>query len=227
MKKGLFILTMVFFSMLALCSCGEPSDQVFVSSVGDNPDEKQSDYVVNVDDSFNTGVKIDDTKKTLSPEEADFRNLKWGMTKDEVTYAQGSGYRETDENTLYYTRVREEGFPADAEYTFNDGKLVQGMFFITQNKEDKPISVDDFVELVEALSERFGEPKVADLVYANEEDRTDDPARQVGLVKQGLLQFRTGWMLEDTELRVVMFPRNGEACIGLQYKQAGAEVPAE
>lgn len=227
MKKGLFILTMVF-SMLALSACGgEPSDQIDVSSVGDDPNEKQADYVVNIDDSFNTGVKIDDTKKTLSPEEADFRSLKWGMTKDEVTYAEGSGYRELDENRLYYTRVREEGFPADAEYTFNEGKLVQGMFFITENKEDKEIGVDDFVELVESLRARFGEPKIADLIYKNEEDRTDDEARQVGLVKQGLLQFRTGWMLEGTELRVVMFPRNGEACIGLQYRQAGAEVPAE
>lgn len=227
MKKGLFILTMVF-SVFALSACGgEPSDQIAVSSVGDNPDEKQADYVVNIDDSFNTGVKIDDTKKTLSPEEADFRNLKWGMTKDEVAYAQGSGYRELSENKMYYTRVREEGFPADAEYTFNEGKLVQGMFFITHGKTDKPVEIADYMELVNALKNRFGEPKIADFVYGNAEDKTDDEGQQLWLIKNGKLQLRTGWILENTELRIVMFPRNGEACIGLQYKQAGAEVPAE
>ena len=221
MKKKIFLLTTISLTLL-LSACGDSTE--YVETNGEI-EEKQSDYVVNIDDSFNSGVEIDDTKKTLSAEEADFRNLKWGMTKDEVSYAQGTGYREPDENTMYYTRLREEGFPADAEYTFNDGKLVQGIFYITENKSEAPISVEDFMELVNSLKERFGEPKIADLVYTNEGDATDDTQKQLELVKQGLLQFRTGWMLDGTELRVVMFPRNGEACIGLQYRQAGAEVP--
>ena len=224
MKKNIFLLITVSLALL-LSACGQSTE--VKAPKGDKYEEKQADYVVNIDDSFNSGVKIDDTKKTLSAEEADFRNLKWGMTKDEVSYAQGTGYREPDENTMYYTRLREEGFPADAEYTFNDGKLVQGIFYITENKTEAPIAVEDFMELVNSLKERFGEPKIADLVYTNEEDTTDDTQKQLELVKQGLLQFRTGWMLEGTELRVVMFPRNGEACIGLQYRQAGAEIPAK
>ncbi len=223
MKKNIFLLTTISL-MLLLSACGDSTEY---EGKNGEIEEKQADYVVNIDDSFNTGVELDDTKKTLSAEEADFRNLKWGMTKDEVSYAQGTGYREPDENTMYYTRLREEGFPADAEYTFNDGKLVQGIFYITENKTDAPIAVEDFMELVNSLKERFGEPQIADLVYKKEEDTTDDPLKQLELVKQGLLQFRTGWILEDTELRVVLFPRNGEACIGLQYRQAGAEIPAK
>lgn len=227
MNKRIFAVVMAINALL-LCSCGQTSQKVKVSDGSlDVIEEQQSDYVVNIDDSFNTGLVIDDTKKTLSPEEADFRNLKWGMTKDEVAYAQGSGYREPSENKMYYTRLREEDFPADAEYTFKDGKLVQGIFFISQNKSDEPISVDDYVELVESLKSRFGDPQVINLVYSNPADETEDKEKQLELVKTGKLQFRTGWLLDDTELRVVMFPENGGVSIGLQYKQVGAEVPAE
>ncbi len=227
MKKNIFAITLVL-STLLLCSCGGTTGEVEVSDGSlDFEEEQQSDYVVNIDDSFNTGLVIDDTKKTLSPEEADFRNLKWGMTKEEVAYAQGNGYREPSENKMYYTRLREEEFPADAEYTFKDGKLVQGIFFISQNKSDKSISVDDYVELVESLKKRFGDPQVANLVYSNPEDETEDKTVQLELVKTGKLQFRTGWLLDDTELRVVMFPENDGVSIGLQYKQAGVEIPAE
>lgn len=226
MKKNLFVLT-IAISMLLLSSCGGTVDSGPKQSKVGQETEKQVEDVVKTDNSFNTGEKVDETKKKLSVEEADFRSLKWGMTKDEVQYYEGTGYRETDENTMYYTRVREEDFPADAEYKFVDGKLAQGIFYITHNKSNNAIAVEDFMELVESLKTRFGDPKIADLVYVDEADKTEDTKVQLELVKQGLLQFRTGWMLEDTELRVVMFPRNGEACIGLQYKQAGVEVPAE
>lgn len=224
MKKFLFVATIIS-SLVLLSSCGGTS----TSSEGQKYDlsgEEIEDVVVS-DNSFSTGEKVDESRKSLSVEESDFRSLKWGMTKDEVQTYEGTGYREPDENTMYYTRVREEGFPADAEYTFTDGKLVQGIFYITENKSDNPISVDDYMELVNSLRARFGEPSIADLVYTNKSDTTEDAAQQLELVKQGLLQFRTGWLLEDTELRVVMFPKGGTACIGLQYKQTGAQVPAQ
>ena len=222
MKKRLFFITLILV-VLVLSSCGGTSDTVTISSDGEVV-EQHDDYVVKIDDSFNTGMEVDNTKNTLSPEEADFRNLKWGMTIDEVSYAQGGGYSKPKENVMYYLRVREEGFPADAEYTFKDEKLVQGIFFISQDKADEPVDIADYVELVESLKARFGDPQIANLVYANDEDKTEDTAVQLELVKEGKLQFRTGWLLDDTELRVVMFPRNGGACIGLQYKQAGVEI---
>lgn len=227
MKKSLFIFVLVAgMSLLTACGGGDGVSKLS-SKVGQKQEEQQSDYVVALDDSFDTGIELDDTKKKLSVEEANFRSLKWGMTKDEVQYYEGTGFREPDENKMYYTRVREEEFPADAEYTFVDGKLAQGMFFITQNKADKPVTVKDFYELVGSFQKRFGEPKIADLVYVNEEDKTDDEKEQLELVKQGLLQFRTGWMLEDTELRVVLYSNNGQAQIGLQYKDPNVQVPVQ
>lgn len=217
MKKKLLCLTAVL--CLLLSSCGEGNV--------DTEADGQADYIVNIDESFNSGIELDDSKKLLSAEEADFRSLKWGMTRDEVAYAEGNSYREIDANTIYYTRVREEGFPADAEYKFTDSGLVQGVFYIKNNKDDKAVTVDDYNELVSSLKERFKEPEMSDEVYTNQEDKTDDKAKQLKLIESGELQLRTKWTIDDTELRVVMFPKDDTACIGLQYKKNGVEIPTE
>jgi len=225
MKRALCLGLVFAVSVTLLSGCGEKKTSSSSNSSSSNStnakkieEEQQSDYIVNIDDSFDSGIDLSETRETLSPEEADFRNLKWGMTKEEVVYAQGTGYREPDENTLYYTRVREEGYPADAEYTFEENKLVKGIFYITDNKEEKPVSVKDYNELADSLSARFGTPFLEDSVYTNDEDKTDSPEKQAELILQNKLQLRTAWELNGTELRVVLFRKSGALCIGLQYK---------
>ena len=144
MKKVLCFVLVTAISATLLSGCGERQKTTSsnqsnseTASIKKTEHQQQSDYVVDIDDSFNSGLDLSDGLETLSPEEADFRNLKWGMSKEDVVYAQGTGYREPDENTLYYTRVREEDYPADAEYTFEDNKLVKGIFYIFNNKEDR------------------------------------------------------------------------------------------
>ena len=78
MKKRLFSIALIF-GVLLLCSCSGTSNTSDTIKI-EGEEQQQAEYVVNIDDSFNTGLEFDDTKKTLSPEEADFRNLKWGMT---------------------------------------------------------------------------------------------------------------------------------------------------
>lgn len=181
-------------------------------------EEQKAEYVVEIDDSFDSGVELEKARQTLSPEEADFRNLKWGMSKDDVVYAQGTGFREPKENTLYYTRVREEGYPADAEYTFEDGKLAMGIFYITKNKDDKPVTVADYDDLVKSLEGRFSNPDIVDAVYTDKSDKTDDYDEQLNLIKKNKLQLRTGWELDGTQLRIVFFANGSTPCIGLRYQ---------
>lgn len=222
MRKILSVISVALLCVAVLSGCG-PKDKskIDVGETNTKPEEEKKDeYVVKLDDSFDSGVDLSEKRETLSPEEADFRNLKWGMTKDEVTYAQGTGYREPDESTLYYTRLREEGYPADAEYTFEEGKLVMGVFYIVNNKEDSPVAIADYDDLCNTLAQRFGEPTLVSPYYADGVEETDDKEQQLQLIRESKLQLRTGWMLEGTELRVVMFLRNGEPCIGLQYKKA-------
>ena len=76
MKKSLFIFVLVAgMSLLTACGGGDGVSKLS-SKVGQKQEEKQSDYVVALDDSFDTGIELDDTKKKLSVEEANFRSLK-------------------------------------------------------------------------------------------------------------------------------------------------------
>ncbi len=226
MKKIFAMMATAVFMSLVLSACGGTGSQsVPANNASNNSGVKESfetetpEYVVKIDDSFETGVVTETARETLAPEEADFRNLKWGMTRDEVIYTEGTGYREPQENVLYYTRVREEEFPADAEYTFEDGKLVQATFYITENKDAQPVEIVNFGDIVKSLTARFGEPSRIELAFANEEERTEDVSLHKDLILKNKLQYRTGWFLDDTELRVVLFTRNADLCIGLQYKK--------
>lgn len=235
MKKFITVLMACTVVTSLLSGCGEAN----VSGDGDSKSSSgiianiekekgsQDGYIVNIDESFDSGIEVETARVTLSPEEADFRSLKWGMTRDEVINAEGTGFREPSENIMYYTRVREEEFPADAEYTFVDEKLAQGIFYITDDKEDNPIEIEDYVELVESLHARFGEPQISEYHFYDESVATDDQSKHTDLILQNKLHYRTAWLLDDTELRVVLLKRNNELCIGLQYKQAGVTIPTE
>lgn len=227
--KKIISLTIALIMAASLCGCGGGNaGNIGEAGISENngTEKKTQSALMNdedeyekIDDSFNTGIELGETRNTLSPEEADFRNLKWGMTKDDVAYAEGNGYREPDDDTMYFTRVREEGFPCDAEYKFENGGLYQGEFYILENKESEPVSEDDYKELIESLKERFGEPQISDEVYKDEAETTNDPEIRYELIGENALQLRTGWTLSNTQLRVVFYGRQGVPCIGLQYKK--------
>lgn len=213
------VLTALLLSAM-ISGCGQSSGK---NSSNSDPNKTVTpDYVVNIDDSFESGVELETARETLSPEEADFRNLKWGMTKEDVIYVEGAGARETSDNVLYYTRVREEDYPADAEYTFNDGKLVQGIFYITQNKENKSITLDDYDDLIASLTERFGEPDTIDKRFATDDLKTDDRDEMMKLVKENRFNYKTGWTVDNTEISVILFNKDNAVCIGLRYRDASS-----
>ncbi len=239
MKKIVYSVIAVVILAISLTACGGNSAKKTKKSTSSSTsagsssiakkielEEEKSEYVVNIDDSFEAGIETESARVTLAPEEADFRNLKWGMSKDEIINAEGTGFSEMENGSMYYTRVREEEYPADAQYDFVDEKLAQGTFYITEDKENNSIDVYDYDELVDSLKQRFGEPQMVQDHYYDESVKTDDREQHADLILKNKLNYRTAWLLDDTELRVVMINRGGKLCIGLQYKDAAVTIPA-
>lgn len=223
MKKFIKLTLIALLAFSTLYGCSKPADQK------DKNRQNEANVIVKGDGSFDTGEEVIEIKPTLSPEEADFRSLKWGMTKDEVKEVEGTGYSEPKDYILYYTRVREEGYPADAEYRFSDDGLVQGEFFIFDNKNGSTVEYKDYEELVSSLKQRFGEPLTDEKTFLNSDDSTENEKKYIDLVMENKMIRRTKWILENknTELRTVLHNRYGEICIGLQYKKIGASVPKD
>lgn len=228
MKKHLFLMIVFTLFSLMLSSCSEIVENPdYNNPLSDSVQNYSGDGVVKFDNSYALSDDLQEkSKETLSAEEADFRSMKWGMSKDEVMYYEGTGFSEPADNIMYYTRVREEGYPANAEYTFVEDKLAQGVFFITHDKEDNPIGLEDYTDLVGSLTARFGEPDIKQQFYYDESYKTDDTTKHIDLIMKNKLNYRTAWLLEGTELRVVLLNANNELCIGLQYKDADVEIPA-
>ena len=215
MKKVLFALILLIAAMGY--GCNDNTENNLANST-------QPDYVVNIDNSFDSGIERETVRETLSPEESDFRNLKWGMTKDEVMYVEGAGAREINDNVLYYTRVREEDFPADAEYTFVNDKLAQGIFYITENKDGNSICLDDYDSLVNSFKNRYGEPSVVDRRFASDDLKTDDRNELMNLVMTNQFNYKTGWTNNNTDISVILFQKDNLVCIGLRYKDTNVTI---
>lgn len=237
MKKSLLAILALTAAAAMLSACGKgtadaepsmsPSPTIEAAEQNTSGTEKEDGTRVKgtidkADDAFQqeSGTPV----PTLSPEESDFRSLKWGMTRDEVIAVEGTGYSlNTEDNMLVYSRVREEGFPADAQFEFDsDGGLSMATFFIEPTEAYKDLSqyISDYDALVAKLTARYGTPDLSQEYYQDGVPEEADRAKHPELILENKLNYRTAWKTEKTELRVVLIPRNKVLSIGLQYKPA-------
>ena len=197
MKKFLLIA----LSLLILSACGGEKPETKTETPKET--EKIGDRGF-VEKNFETGEQ-DAKRPILSEEEADFGNFKWGMPIEDIVNVHGAGYSTTAENTIFYNRIRIEGFASDAEYVFDNGKLSQATYFIMPDDvyEDKKQYLTDYKQLVEIYKKRFGAPVTEEIQFAEGKD-TEDKAEQADLLAKGMLLFRTVWETDTTEIRVNM-----------------------
>lgn len=208
MKKFL----LVALSVLMLSACGGEKQGSDTNTESERIGDR--DFV---EKSFETGdEKI--KREILSEEEADFGNFKWGMPIVDIVNVHGAGYSTTAENTIFYRRIRIEGFASDAEYVFDDGKLSQATYFIMPDSvyDDKKQYLSDYEQLVSKYTKRFGTPVTSEIQFAEGKD-TEDKAEQAELLAKGMLLFRTVWETDTTEIRVNMGKNEeGNVVIGVR-----------
>lgn len=170
-------------------------------------------------DAFETDVVKETVAPTLAPEESNFRNLQWGMTLEEVITAEGAGYKTLSDTVIQYARIREEDYPADAEYEFTDNQLSCATFYIQPGYEDNNEYITTYESLIAKFTKRYGAPSSSEKSWATE-NLENDPSQYAAAVLSGNLVWRTGWDLHDTQIRLVLSRRNKEICIGIRYTPA-------
>lgn len=177
---------------------------------------QQADISGNLDDSFETGAQTATVAPTLRPEESSFRNLRWGMTEEDVIAAEGAGYQRIDASTIRYSRIREEDYPADAEYAFTDNALSEVTFYIQPGYEDNSEYIKTYEGLIDKFIQRYGKPTGSAKEWAKE-NLEDQPEQYAQAVLDGNLIWRTEWKTEDTQIKLVLSRRNRQICIGIKY----------
>ncbi len=204
MKKLLILL----MASLMLTSCGGDNNEQKNQPKGDRGHEEVN---------FGTEQKVQETK-ILSEEEADFGNFKWGMTLEDVTNVHGGGYSKLSDDKIRYDRIRIEELASDAEYEFEDGKLVSATYFILPDQayKDEVQYIRDYDSLVAKYKERYGEPITEEKQFAQGKE-TEDEAEIAELLTKQLVMFRTVWETDTTDIRVNMgVNEEGKIVIGIR-----------
>lgn len=168
---------------------------------------------------FGEQVPAGTLRPTLAPEDSDFRNLRWGMAQTEVTATEGGGYELVDGQNIRYTRLREEGFPAEAEFTFTEDALDSATFFIEAQGADGNQTLQDYEQLKKRFAARYGAPAAEELVWAEQQEEVP-PEQYAQVIQAGGLRIRTAWSTERTEISMVLALRSRKPCVGIRYTPA-------
>lgn len=131
---------------------------------------------------------------------ADFRNVNWGMSKEEVASNEDARLLKVkqSDNTLNYTL---QGFgysTVSLRYDFSEDKLISSSYgFITPAKGTSRSVFDLYKNLKMSLIEKYGSPFNDEEIWSNETYK-QWPANMDAHIERGHVTYKTIWELEKT-----------------------------
>lgn len=176
MKKGLFILLLC--GSLAISGCGGAK-------------KDSSDPVV---------IQETETKEETEMN-GDFRSATWGIDKESVRKLEGEPLQENDSGMVYLDEVAT--YPVDVFYKFSNDKLISGLYTFTQTHSNNNLYYDDYEDLVEIYTKKYGEPAKQAEKWSDELYKSDKT--KLGMaVAAGHVVFATFWQTETTDVSLIL-----------------------
>jgi len=89
---------------------------------------------------------------------ADFRNVNWGMSSEQVSQAEiiATFVSEDAETGDLLYRVEIDGFKGNLIYSFKDAGLVQGKYWLPSRVGDPELQLNDFDDFVGLMRDEYG-----------------------------------------------------------------------
>lgn len=141
-KKILSCITAVSLCLSLLSACDNKSDK------GSNKAGVETNSSESVLDSV--------AEKIADP---DFRNTKWGMTKEQVKNSEEISIFDEDDSNLLYEGLTVSNMNASLMYTFDSDHLYRGFYKFEESHTSYNLYITDYENLVKALTEKYGAPK--------------------------------------------------------------------
>lgn len=201
MKKVLFIMLAILFLFVCV-SCS------------------QAPLTVSTTDSLLTSA-INDPSSDLTPEpsaivDPDFRNAKWGMSKEEVISSEQSQPDESSKDSIIYYEREVAGFDAILGYSFTDNRLSSGLYVINTKHTNDNDYIDDYDNIKKALISKYGTPD-ADRVNWKNDLFKDDPQDYGLAVAVGDLEYTSVWEKQNGSITLHLSGDNYDITLGLLY----------
>lgn len=147
----------------------------------------------------------------------DFRNAKWGMTKDEVKASEKLTL--SDELPEAVTYVGElGGKPAIIGYVFNEeGQLIRAGYLV----DDEQIPPDDYVAAFEKAKKDMGVglgmPSTDRMLWTSGVQDVTDPEKFGEATCEGKMRYLAGWADERTAINLTLDGYEGKCRLAAMY----------
>ncbi len=164
---------------------------------------------------------VDHTKRP----EFDFRKARWGMSKEEVMASERSKLIFDNENSIEYRTFIGE-LQAQANYKFQNDKLIRGGYYFLKEYEDKNEYIQAYEQLKERMVEAKGPPAIDKIVEMNPSAQID-PENKGQAVCDGSLIYGSQWNYPGSDIQLV-FRGDGENCyLTITFLKSIPDEPAE
>ena len=238
MKKYGLVAALSVIMLLSGCNSSITSNQETISRLEseiaalkeensilkDNFESNASDISDGIPENMETAVPTTNaTSETVEterqvdiPENTNFRNTVWGMTRDEVMAVETLELDYDDNGNLFYKTTTIAGLTATPLYLFDDnGKLWRGVYLFNLKHSNENLYIEDFYKVADRLDDKYGN---GDYQYYWNDDLYEDDINKWGFaISIGDLEIEAAWEMEETTIWLNVSGDNYDIQLNLYY----------
>ncbi len=150
----------------------------------------------------------------------DFRQTNWGRSKEQVKATEDKKPDYEDNAQLSYDEVTisgKSGKDFSCNYYFVEDKLYSSVYGFSGKHTNKNLYIDDYEELKEILTKKYGKPKIDKEIWKRDVFK-DDKSYWGTAISGGDLSYLARWETPDTEIELKLFGENWGIILYLSYE---------
>jgi len=155
----------------------------------------------------------------LAEGQADFREVEWGMSPDQVKETELSNQLTGEMPAVLIYEGEVAGIKASIFYLFDDSKLIRGIYSIETGEQDT--IVKDYETIRTSMLKQYGEPAEEKMGLEKElstdELNPDDPDDLYTLVLQKFIKPEIIWKKGETRIYLRLTEKDGLVAIMIDY----------
>ena len=157
-------------------------------------------------------------------QEKQFREARWGMSKEEVIRLEGAPDQMVElgelEMMMYQERIKE--MDCFIEYIFEKDRLIKGKYNFVVKHEYKNDYFRDYKKVKEYLAEVHGKPPLDNINWLNPQYK-EDYSKWGFALSLGHLEYNSLWSYQKTEIQLRLYGENEHIKLEAEYKEVESE----
>lgn len=154
--------------------------------------------------------------------EYDFKQFRWGDSKEDIIAIEGTPLYETDEQIMYITTAA--GLDTALSYQFRENELYGVIYILMESHTTAGLYIDDYNKIKEAIIDKYGTPTSDNVDWdtsRHKEYYSDDIGRAL---EYGYATYDTRFYLDRTWIWMSMSADNFEVVTTITYLSTADDV---